>query len=172
MSHILPLIRRITKNNHHENGDGRVEKFFVFKLNGKYYAIPAIDVAEVAMPMPLIDIPQKNDFLLGVVNIRGNVIPVIDFCPRMGIESKCQIDDNSRLLLFNIDSGSFIGMFTDEIEYRLREGIVEPLPADCDHRSKTSRTVVIGMDKYPVFMIDVYLGENEMRLLRSVADSF
>ncbi len=171
MSQILPLIKRIAQNIREKSGDGRLEKFFIFKLARKSFVIPAVDVAEVAMPVSLIDIPQRSDFIMGVVNIRGVVIPVINLRARIGLEADCEITDSSRLLLFSFKSDTSVGMITDDIEYRLRDGVVEPVSFE-KGEEQVFRMAVIDNVRYPVLMIDMWLEKNEIEILQSVVDSF
>ena len=115
MSQILPLIRRLAQNAGDRSGDGRLEKFFIFRFGDKSYAIPAVDVTEVAMPGSLIEVPQKSDLIRGVVNIRGTVIPIINLRQRIGVAPDYQLGENSRLLLFTVRPNAFIGMIADDI---------------------------------------------------------
>ncbi|PKL43883.1 MAG: hypothetical protein CVV41_08975 [Candidatus Riflebacteria bacterium HGW-Riflebacteria-1] len=171
MSQILPLIKRIAQNVRDKGGDGRVEKFFIFKLSRKAFAVPAVDVAEVSMPVSLIDIPQHSDFIMGVVNIRGIVIPVINLRSRIGLDADYQSDESSRLLLFSFKAGTYVAMMADDIEYRLREGVVEA-SGDNSAEERSFRMAVIDNAKYPVLMVDVWLEKNELEILQNVVESF
>lgn len=171
MSQILPLIKRIAQNIREKSGDGRLEKFFVFKLARKAFVIPAVDVAEVTMPVSLLDIPQRSDFVMGVVNIRGSVIPVINLRARIGLEADYEITDNSRLLLFSFKTKTSVGMITDDIEYRLRDGVIEPVSFE-KLEDQVFRMAVIDNVRYPVMMIDMWLEKNELEILQSVVESF
>jgi len=173
MSQILPLIKRITQNAREKSGDGRIEKFFIFKFGPKSFAVPAVDVAEVSMPISVIDIPQKSELIAGVVNIRGNVIPIINLWKRIGFELFVNIDDDSRLLLFSLKAGTHVGMYADDIECRLRDGIIESFPESYSgDYEKTFRTVIVGNDKVPLFMIDIWLEKSEIEILLNVVKSF
>ncbi|HNX75860.1 MAG TPA: chemotaxis protein CheW [Candidatus Rifleibacterium sp.] len=173
MSQILPLIRRLAQNAGERNGSGRLEKFFIFKLANKSYAIPAVDVTEVTMPGSMIEIPLKSDFITGVVNVRGTVIPVVNLRHRIGLEPAFQINDSSKLLIFTVKANAFVGMIADDIEYRLREGIIEPiLPNIADPGEKFFRTVVIENQRVPVFMIDTWLEKPEFAILQTVVESY
>lgn len=173
MTQILPLIKRIAQNVREKNGDGRVEKFFVFKFGRKSYAVPAVDVAEVAMPGSVIEVPQKMEALAGVVNIRGIVIPIVNLRERIGLEKIHERTEESRLLLFLLKAGTYVGMVADEIEYRLYDGVVEPSPADSDgNGEKSFKTVVIANSRFPLFMVDVWLEKSEIEILQNVVESF
>lgn len=171
MSQILPLIRRIAQNVREKSGDGRLEKFFIFKMARKSFAIPAVDVEEVSMPVSLIDVPQRSEFLKGVVNIRGVVIPVINLRSRIGLEADYQIEDSSRLLLFTFKSGAQVAMMADDIEYRLRDGVVESVAHEKEE-DQVFRMVVIDNFRYPLLMIDMWLEKNEIEILQTVVESF
>lgn len=171
MSQILPLIKRIAQNVREKSGDGRVEKFFIFKLARRAFAVPAVDVAEVSMPVSLIDIPQRSDFIMGVVNIRGIVIPVINLRSRIGLDADYQTLEGSRLMLFSFKAGTYVAMMADDIEYRLRDGIIESVAAD-RVEEKSFRTAVIDNSKYPVLMVDMWLEKNELEILQNVVESF
>ncbi|NCB38549.1 MAG: hypothetical protein EOM80_07255 [Erysipelotrichia bacterium] len=173
MSQILPLIKRLTQTARERSGDGRQEKFFVFRFGQKYFAIPAVDVTEVAMPCSMIEIPQKSDLIMGVVNMRGVVIPVINLRQRIAVAPDYQINDDSRMLLFSLKAGSYVGMIADDIEYRLREGIIEPpAPGTEDIHEKSFRVAVIENQRMPVFMIDAWLEKSEIDALQNVLESF
>ncbi len=173
MTQILPLIRRLAQNAGERGGDGRLEKFFIFKFCDKSYAIPAVDVTEVATPVSLIDVPQKSESIMGVVNIRGTVIPIINLRRRIGLEPAYQITETSRLMIFTVKPNAFIGMIADDIEYRLREGIIEPiLPNIVEPHEKFFRTAVIDNQRVPVFMVDTWLEKPEFEILRNVVESF
>lgn len=173
MSQILPLIKRLAQNALENSGGGRLEKFFIFKFGQKSFAVPAVDVAEVAIPGSLIEIHQKSDLIMGVVNIRGIVIPVVNLRQRLGVDAVCNNDENTRMLLFSLRAGSYVGMLTDDIEYRLREGIIEPhLSGDIDLNAKNFQIAVIENQRIPVFMIDAWLDKPEIEILQNVVESF
>lgn len=173
MSQILPLIKRISQNAREKSGDGRIEKFFVFRFGAKAFAVPAVDIAEVSMPLSIIDIPQKSELITGVVNIRGNIIPVVNLRSRIGLDAFYDVDDDSKLLLFPLRAGTHVGMIADDIECRLRDGIIESFPDGYSGEyEKTFRTVIIGNEKFPLFMIDIWLEKSEIEILLNVVESF
>src|ERR1700679_4065160 len=62
------------------------ERFLTFKSEGRFYALPAASVSEVArMPM-LARVPQAPRSLLGLANLRGSVVPVASVRALLGRE--------------------------------------------------------------------------------------
>jgi purine-binding chemotaxis protein CheW len=173
MSQILPLIRRIAENVKARYGDGRVEKFFLFKLAAKKFAIPAVDVTEVVMPATVISIPEKSDFLSGVINIRGTVVPLVNLRQRLNLDEEIEDSDNSRLIIFRLKSNQYVAMLADQIEYRLRDGIMTSLPPELENSDEEIlRNVLIEDKKFHVFFIDQWLKNEEISILQNVIESF
>jgi purine-binding chemotaxis protein CheW len=61
-------------------------RYLVFRLGDEEYGLPIASVSEVAaIPASLTRLPKTPDFLEGVVNLRGEVLPVIDQRRRFGL---------------------------------------------------------------------------------------
>jgi purine-binding chemotaxis protein CheW len=56
-----------------------------FELGGELYGVPLTDVAEVREPLALMPLPHVPAHVLGLVNLRGVVLPVIDLCRKFGL---------------------------------------------------------------------------------------
>ena len=54
------------------------EKFLSFSLRGKLYAISAGQILEVAQPLPITPMPKVPDWILGIANLRGDIISIVD----------------------------------------------------------------------------------------------
>lgn len=62
-------------------------KFLTFKLAKEEYGIPITKVKEIIGMMEITHIPQSHDYMKGVINLRGSVIPVIDLRARFNMET-------------------------------------------------------------------------------------
>lgn len=62
-------------------------KFLTFKLAKEEYGISIIKVKEIIGMMEITKIPQSHDYIKGVINLRGSVIPVIDLRARFTMET-------------------------------------------------------------------------------------
>jgi len=63
------------------------EQYLTFSLDEEEYCVALLQVREVIGMMPVITVPQTPDFVKGVLNLRGNVIPVVDLRLRFGMET-------------------------------------------------------------------------------------
>ncbi len=61
-------------------------KFLTFYLAGEEYGIEILKVHEIIGVLPVTRVPRTPDFVLGVINLRGKVIPIMDLRRKFGME--------------------------------------------------------------------------------------
>ena len=69
-----------------------------FRLGQEEYALEITQVKEVIMPTGIMRMPQTATFNVGVINLRGTIIPVIDLRLRLGV-GEATTDDHTRILI-------------------------------------------------------------------------
>lgn len=67
--------------------DSREEKYLTFILAGEEYGIHISEISEIIEMMPVTPVPGISDYVRGVINLRGRVIPVADLRLRLGFEA-------------------------------------------------------------------------------------
>lgn len=65
----------------------RSEKYLTFLLGTQRFAMPISEVREVIRFSAVTEVPLMPDFLLGVINVRGEVLPLMDLSLRLGLEA-------------------------------------------------------------------------------------
>jgi purine-binding chemotaxis protein CheW len=65
-----------------------VNKYLIFKLAEEKYAIPITKVQEVISYVPITSLHEASEFLKGVINLRGRIIPIIDLRLKFGLSAK------------------------------------------------------------------------------------
>lgn len=75
-----------------------VQQFLVFSLVGEMYAIPLLGVKEIIEFGGVTPIPTMPDFIRGVINLRGRVVPVMDLSSRFG-ESCTEIGERTCIVI-------------------------------------------------------------------------
>lgn len=104
------------------------KKVIVFQLNDEEYAVPIEQVGSIERLQPITRVPQTANFVKGVMNLRGVVIPVIDLRIRFGIEEVNE-SDTTRLIIFYLDDievGLIVDVANDVVD--IPENIIEPPP--------------------------------------------
>ena len=64
------------------------EQLIVFGISGQHYGMNVSEVAEVIRMVAIDDMPGSPDWMLGLVNLRGTVLPIVDLRCRLGIEAE------------------------------------------------------------------------------------
>lgn len=114
----------------------RTERQIVaFCLAEETYGVDIGSIREVIPVQKIIPVPRAPEFVEGIINLRGKVIPVLDLRQHFGFEKKPK-DPNQRIMLTEVD-GDSIGVIVDMVSsvMRIPEESIEP-PA----------TVIIGQD--------------------------
>lgn len=98
---------------------GADEQFIVFRLAGEEYGLPIASVDEVVrMPETLTRLPKAPDFVEGVMNLRGRVVPVIDQRRRFRFEERGE-RRSERIVVVRIDH-MLAGFVVDSVSEVLR----------------------------------------------------
>ncbi|MBI2837701.1 MAG: chemotaxis protein CheW [Acidobacteria bacterium] len=63
----------------------QLSKYIVFEIGGQGYALPLTNVVEVIWMVALTPTPAKHDHIEGVINLRGNILPILNIRSRLGI---------------------------------------------------------------------------------------
>lgn len=92
-------------------------KYITFALDGEEYGIPILNVREIIGMMKITPVPRMPDFVLGVVNLRGKVIPVIDLRSRFGLNYR-DFDARTPIIVGEIEADNNtmqIGIVVDSV---------------------------------------------------------
>ncbi|MEJ5285102.1 MAG: chemotaxis protein CheW [Brevinematales bacterium] len=63
-------------------------KYLIFSIENEHYAIPITKVQEVIRYVPITSLHETSNFLKGVINLRGRIIPVVDMRLKFGLQEK------------------------------------------------------------------------------------
>jgi purine-binding chemotaxis protein CheW len=85
----------------------REGKYLTFTLAEEEYGIGILKIKEIIGMMPITSVPQTPDFVKGVINLRGKVIPVVDLRRRFGMEA---IDYTERTCIIVVEIQGQAGM--------------------------------------------------------------
>ena len=95
-----------------------VLQFVTFTLNDEEYAVDILSVQEINRITEITKVPNSPDYVEGVINLRGKVIPVINLRSKFGFEAKAT-DDDSRIIIMEIQ-GIVNGVIVDSVSEVLR----------------------------------------------------
>lgn len=108
--------------------DGELLQLVTFVVGNEEFAIPILSVQEINRMMQITQVPQSPDFIEGVINLRGKIIPVMDLRKRFGLgELENTVD--CRIVVIEV-SNRVIGFTVDRVNevLRVNADIVDPPP--------------------------------------------
>ncbi len=100
----------------------------VFGLGDEEFGVDIIQVQEIVRLQEVTKIPNAPEFVEGIVNLRGKVIPLIALRKRFGF-AQVDHDDDSRIIVTSVNE-NLIGIIVDNVSevIRLQEEQIEPPP--------------------------------------------
>src|SRR5215471_8579952 len=104
-------------------------QFVVFKIGSSELALDILLAKEVVVMTDITPVPETESFVEGVMNLRGNLIPVLDFGKRLRASRRAAAPER-RIIIARLD-GEFVGLIVDESSevIRVNDGMIEPAPA-------------------------------------------
>ena len=137
----------------------------VFTLCGGSFGVNVAKVREVIRPVKAVSTPHKHPSVIGMFNIRGTVMPVVDLAKHLGLREDSLKDDSvpEKRVIITEFNGLHTGFLVDTVEqiHRMSWQKVQPTPdlnvgAEPAHQkvSVSSTTGIIDMDGKLILMID------------------
>lgn len=142
-------------------------KVLIFSINDEYYATDIMEVERILGYEPSTKLPDVPDFVDGVINYEGKVLPVISLAKRFDIENN-KITSNSKLIVVKYENGK-IGVIVDlvsEVKDVNNDNIEEP-PEVVSGISKRYLKGLIKIDNKIIIFLNMsqILSEEEKGLL-------
>ncbi len=108
---------------------GRSSTYVTFSLADETYAIDVLQVQEVLKVPEITPVPGVPDYILGIINLRGDVVTVIDARRRLSLPPR-QPDEASRIVIIDVDRQN-VGILVDSVAevVQIPEDAVDPAPA-------------------------------------------
>jgi purine-binding chemotaxis protein CheW len=150
-------------------------KYLTFTLADEEYGIGILKVKEIIGMLPVTAVPKTPEFVKGVINLRGKVIPVIDLRLRFAIEAR-QYNDRTCIIVVEVDGQSgqvLIGIVVDAVSevLNIRPEEIETPPA---FGTRLNTDYILGMAKMDgrvkiLLDIDRVLSTGEMSQLDALS---
>lgn len=131
-------------------------KYMEFSLGNENFAIPLLKVKEVIGMPQLTVVPYTPKYFLGIMNLRGQVLSVIDLRAKLGIVGKQ--GDESGVIILDLD-GCHLGVVVDSINRVMsltQDDISDPPNVECEdgrnfiegvQRSENKMTLIVDIGK-------------------------
>lgn len=131
-------------------------QYVVFELAGEYYAIKIDTVETIERDNAITRVPKTPVYVAGVINLRGEIVPVIDLRLRLGLQKK-DMDSESRIIVNKMDD-MMIGYIVDstyevkvieqsQIDYSGKDETVNETYVKAIARDNDRMIILLDVDK-------------------------
>ncbi|RKY00982.1 chemotaxis protein CheW [Candidatus Poribacteria bacterium] len=103
-------------------------QFVSFKLGEEKYGIDILSVKEIIRMQPVTRVPNTPEYVRGVINLRGEIIPIVDLRKKLGIPPT---EDKSNRIIVVEHQDKKVGFIVDSVSevLRVEEDSIEPPPS-------------------------------------------
>lgn len=122
----------------------RITQYIVIKIDNEQYGIDIKYIDNIVRMEKITRVPKAQHYFKGVINLRGEVIPVMDLRVKFDMEEMKETKD-TRIIILKLDKQSTIGIIVDAVRevVSLRETDMEKVTANAAD-SRTQYISVIG----------------------------
>jgi purine-binding chemotaxis protein CheW len=153
-------------------------KYMTFQLGREEYGLEILKVREIIGLLEITRVPRTREFVRGVINLRGKVIPVVDLRLKFGMP-RCEPTDQTVIIVVQCQVASrplTMGLLVDQVleVLSIDAGNVEPAPS-LGQASAVEDEFILGVgkhDKRIVFLLDIakILSNEEVHELTRTSD--
>lgn len=144
--------------------------YVTFGLSEETYAIDVLQVQEVLKLTDIAPVPGVPDYILGIINLRGDVVTVIDGRRRMGLPDQASTDQ-SRIVIIDIDNQN-VGILVDSVAevVQIPTKNIDPAPAVGNDQSSR---FILGVYSHTegltiIISLEKLLSDEEWELVRNI----
>lgn len=122
------------------------DKYVTFKSGNEYFGLKIEYVNEIIVFQEITEIPESEDYIKGLINLRGKIIPVIDVRIRFGQEP-FEYNDRTCIIVINVKS-TVVGLIVEKIAevVEIPEANILPSPS-IGHGDKSQNKYVYALGK-------------------------
>src|SRR6266481_1491964 len=144
-----------------------------FRIGRESFGVPISLVHEIVRIPEITAVPESPDFVEGVINLRGKIVPVVDLRKRFG-ENEIKPTKKNRILVAEVET-KMVGLIVDSASevMKIPEGEVEKPPNIFEEGELNYVTGVGKLHGRLIILVDLtrILQKGELRRLGEVADS-
>ena len=147
---------------------GELIQYIVIKIDDEQYGINIKFIDNIVRMQQITRVPKVDDYLKGVINIRGEIVPVMSVRMKMGLDED-EITGKSRIIILKTSEGDLVGIIVDQVNQvlTLDSNNIEKVRYD-DKKGKTNQSFVNGVGHYDgglvsILDLDAVVSEKEVK---------
>lgn len=143
-------------NEENAQNEGDDTQWVTFYLAEEKYGVPVAQVREVLRYSEITPVPGAPDYVLGIINLRGNVVTVLDTRKRFALPPN-EIADSTRVVIIEVEE-QVVGILVDSVSevVRLKTGEIETAPNVGNDESSKYIQGVASRDGNLLILVDLH----------------
>lgn len=117
-----------------------LKQYMIFQVEGEEYGVDIQDIISIITPVPATRVPKTPAYIKGVINLRGEIIPIMDLRERLNLPL-AEITEEMRIIIFKIDEAP-MGAIVDSVTE-----VVQLPPDSVESSAELARELVSGIAK-------------------------
>lgn len=150
--------------------DTQKGKYMTFKSGNEYFGIELKYIVEIIGIQPITAVPEVEDYIKGLINLRGKIIPVIDVRVRFRQEP-LEYTDRTCIIIIDVN-GTIVGLIIEKIAgvVNISDADIEPPPSLSTENAKNKYVYGLGkvgesvkllLDPVKLIKYDTFIGQDE-----------
>lgn len=141
------------------------KEYLTFSLLNEEYGVDILCVQEIRVFSKVTELPNKPEYIKGVINLRGVIVPIIDLRLRFGLKPLTYGKQTVTIILRNSDKTMTLGVIVDAVSdvYRLNDNKINPAPSFGHSIDSSFLKGLADVDEKLIILLnmDVLLDEEE-----------
>jgi len=147
-------------------------KYLMFYLNEECYGIPILKVNEIIGIMDITHVPRTPNYMKGIINLRGKVIPIMDIRLKFNMAQRAY-DEQTCIIILELpinDHKNFVGIVVDKVAevIKIDQENIQPPPK---FTKEGEEDIIIGVGKFKDKVV-MLLGIETIINIQKVLESF
>ncbi len=148
------------------------KQIVTFELVNQFYGVDISNILEIIRPQAMTIIPGSPDYVEGIINLRGQIIPIIDLAKRFKLQTN--IETNNRIIVVVEAEKIKLGLMVDRVlgVQKIDPALIQPPPALIDGINTQYLIGTVLMDNQLLVLLNLnfILQEQEKNFLSSVKE--
>ncbi len=150
--------------------ENKILQLVSFKLGKEEFGVDILKVQEINRMLEITEMPNSPEFIEGIVNLRGRIIPVVDLKKRLHLPEK-EHDNSTRIIVVELNNKT-VGFIVDEVSevLRIESRVTEPPPQMVAGIDSDFITAVAKLEDRLLILLDLnkVLSRDEAKELEAV----
>lgn len=100
-----------------------------FRVGDEEYCFEILKVQEIIRMTPVTAVPNAPEHVEGIINLRGRIIPIIDFRRRFHITGECTVDETEKVIVVTATRNATVGFIVDGVSQVMKMSAEDLSPA-------------------------------------------